>query len=178
MAEPVDTLSRRAEWIRGKRSALLPFWQEMAEQFHPLRAQFTRQFYLSEQFMDTQLTSYPLIVARELKNTFSAMLRPRDQDWFEMTIDREERLDRRGRAWLEWATKVQRRAMYDRRAQFTRATKEWGFRDVRQRSTHARDRHQRAAHALSVLALEGHRVGREVRRLDRRGVSLVEPDRR
>ena len=124
MSEPVDTLQRRAEWIKGKRSALLPFWQEMAEQFHPLRAQFTRQFYLSEQFTDIQLTSYPLIVARELKNTFSAMLRPRDQDWFEMTIDREERLDRRGRAWLEWATKVQRRAMYDKNAQFTRATKE------------------------------------------------------
>lgn len=124
MSEPVDTLQRRAEWIRGKRNALLPFWQELAEQFHPLRAQFTRQFYLSEQFMDTQVTSYPLIVARELKNTFSAMLRPRDQDWFEMTIDREERLDRRGRAWLEWATKVQRAAMYDNKAQFARATKE------------------------------------------------------
>ena len=38
----------------------------MAEQFAPLRAQFTRQFYLSEQFMDIQLTSYPLIVSREL----------------------------------------------------------------------------------------------------------------
>ncbi len=124
MSEPVDTLQRRAESIRGKRSALLPFWQEMAEQFSPLRAQFTRQFYLSEQFTDIQLTSYPLIVARELKNTFSAMLRPRDQDWFSMTIEREERLDRQGRAWLEWATKVQRRAMYDRQAQFTRATKE------------------------------------------------------
>lgn len=124
MSEPVDTLQRRAEWLRGKRSALLPFWQEMAEQFHPLRAQFTRQFYLPEQFMDVQLTSYPLIVARELKNTFSAMLRPRDQDWFEMTIDRDNKLDRRGRAWLEWATKVQRKAMYDKHAQFTRATKE------------------------------------------------------
>jgi hypothetical protein len=124
MSEPSDTLQRRAEYLKGKRNALLPFWQEMAEQFHPLRAQFTRQFYLSEQFMDIQLTSYPLIVARELKNTFSAMLRPRDQDWFSMTINREERLDRRGRAWLEWATKVQRRAMYDRNSMFTRATKE------------------------------------------------------
>jgi hypothetical protein len=124
MAEPVDTLQRRAEYLKGKRSALLPFWQEMAEQFNPFRAQFTRQFYLSEQFMDIQLTSYPLIVARELKNTFSAMLRPRDQDWFAMTIDRPERLDRRGRAWLEYATGVQRRVMYDRASMFPRATKE------------------------------------------------------
>ena len=124
MSEPIDTCERRANYIKGKRQALLPFWQEIAEQFHPLRAQFTRHFYLSEQFMDIQLTSYPLIVSRELKNTFSAMLRPRDQDWFETTIDREERLDRQGKAWLEWATKVQWRAMYDRKSQFTRATKE------------------------------------------------------
>lgn len=124
MSEPVDSCQRRAEQLRGKRQALLPFWQEIAEQFNPLRAQYTRQFYLSEQFMDVQLTSYPLIVARSLKDTFSSMLRPRDQDWFSMTIDRPERLDRRGRAWLEYATKVQRRAMYDRLSQFTRATKE------------------------------------------------------
>ena len=110
--------------LRGGRMAIMPFWQEMAEQFHPLRAQFTRQFYLSEQFMDIQLTSYPLIVSRELRNTFSSMLRPRDQDWFQMTIERESRLDQRGRAWLEYATGVQRRAMYDSKAQFTRATKE------------------------------------------------------
>jgi hypothetical protein len=122
--EPIDTIQRRADYLRGNRMAITPFWQEMAEQFHPLRAQFTRQFYLSEQFMDIQLTSYPLIVSRELRNTFSSMLRPRDQDWFAMTIEREDRLDRQGRAWLEWATKVQRRAMYDRKAQFTRATKE------------------------------------------------------
>src|SRR6185312_2339181 len=104
MGGPIDTFEQRAEGLKGKRMAILPFWQEMAEQFHPLRAQFTRQFYLSEQFMDIQLTSYPLIVARELKNTFSSMLRPRDQDWFEMTTDHPERLDRQGRMWLEWAT--------------------------------------------------------------------------
>lgn len=124
MTDPVDRLEKRAEHIKTKRWALMPFWQELAEQFHPFRAQFTRQFYLSEQFMDIQLTSYPLIVARELQNTFSAMLRPRDQDWFSMTIEHDERLDRSGRAWLEWATKVQRRAMYDSKSQFTRATKE------------------------------------------------------
>lgn len=124
MTDPIEKLERRANWLRTKRNPLLPFWQELAEQFHPYRAQFTRQFYLSEQFMDIQLTSYPLIVARELQNTFAAMLRPRDQDWFEMTIEHEERLDRAGKAWLEWATKVQRRAMYDAKSQFTRATKE------------------------------------------------------
>lgn len=120
----VERFHRRYLQLETKRKPILPFWQELAEQFHPYRAQFTRQFYLSEQFMDIQLTSYPLIVARELQGTFSAMLRPRDQDWFEMTIEHEERLDRQGKAWLEWATKVQRRVMYDRRSSFVRATKE------------------------------------------------------
>ena len=122
--DPIDTLQTRADSIKGKRNALLPFWQEIAENFHPLRAQFTRQFYLSEQFTDVLLTSYPLLVARTLKDAFSSMLRPRDQDWFAMTVDHPERLDRTSKAWLQWATGVQRRAMYDRRAQFTRATKE------------------------------------------------------
>jgi Bacteriophage head to tail connecting protein len=124
VAEPIDTFERRAASIRGKRQAILPFWQELAEQFHPFRAQFTRQHYLSEQFMDIQLTSYPMIVSRELQNSFAAMLRPRDQEWFAATIDRPERLDRQGKAWLEWATAVQRRAMYDPKSMFTRATKE------------------------------------------------------
>lgn len=124
MSEPTDTLVKRKNSIKTKRWAILPFWQELAEQFHPFRAQFTRQFYLSEQFTDIHLTSYPMIVARELQNTFASMLRPRDQEWFRMTIDRKERLDKQGKAWLEYATGVQRRAMYDRQAMFTRATKE------------------------------------------------------
>ena len=124
MAEPFDTLCKRKDSIKTKRSAILPFWQELAEQFHPFRAQFTRQLYLSEQFMDIQLTSYPMIVARELHNTFGTMLRPRDQQWFNMTTDRPSRLDRQGRMWLQYATGVQWRAMYDRKAMLSRATKE------------------------------------------------------
>jgi hypothetical protein len=124
MAEPIDSMRKRKEAIKTKRMAILPFWQELAEQFHPFRAQFTRQFYLSEQFMDIQLTSYPLIVSRELQNTFATMLRPRDQQWFRITTNRPEQLDRQGRLWLQHATGVQWRAMYDRQSMFTRATKE------------------------------------------------------
>jgi hypothetical protein len=124
MSEPVDTLIKRSEYLFTKRKPLLSFWQEICENFYPIRAQFTRQFYLSEQFADRILTSYPLIVQRELGNTFSAMLRPRDQDWFDIRVDNYERLDKSGKAWLEWASGVQRRAMYDRMSQFVRATKE------------------------------------------------------
>lgn len=124
MSEPIDTLVQRYEGLEGKRKPLLSFWQEICENFYPMRAQFTRQFYFAEQFADRILSSYPLIVARDLQATFSSMLRPRDQDWFEIRTDNYDRLDKAGKAWLEWATGVQRRAMYDRKSQFVRATKE------------------------------------------------------
>jgi hypothetical protein len=52
------------------------------------------------------------------------MLRPRDQTWFEITVEHEDQIDQAGKEWLEWASGVQRRAMYDRMSQFVRATKE------------------------------------------------------
>ncbi len=124
MSEPIDTLVKRAEFLFGKRRPLLPFWQEISENFLPMRAQFTRQFYLSEQFADRILTSYPLMVQRDLGNAISAMLRPREQEWFQARIEGWESLDKTSKAWLQWATGVQKRAMYDRHSQFVRATRE------------------------------------------------------
>lgn len=124
MSEPIDTLVKRAEYLFGKRRSILPFWQEISENFLPMRAQFTRQFYLSEQFADRVLTSYPLMVQRDLANALSAMLRPREQDWFAAKVEGWESLDRASKAWLEWATGVQKRAMYERHSQFVRATRE------------------------------------------------------
>jgi len=120
----IATLISRAEHQFGKRSSVMSLWQEIAENFYPERAQFTRQTYLGEEFATNLNSSYPLIVRRELGNAFSAMLRPRDEEWFAITVEHEERIDQEGKAWLEWASGVQRRAMYDRVTQFVRATKE------------------------------------------------------
>lgn len=124
MSEPIDTIKKRADYLFGKKRPLHPFLQEIAENFLPMRAQFTRQFYMSEQFADRILTSYPLMVQRDLGNAISAMLRPREQEWFQAKVEGFEKLPRAAKAWLEWATGVQRRAMYDRNSQFVRATKE------------------------------------------------------
>jgi len=124
MPDRITTLIDRAEHHFTKRSGVMSLWQEIAENFYPERAQFTRQHYLGEQFAEDLNSSYPLIVRRELGNAFSSMLRPRDEEWFGITVEREERLDQAGRQWLEWASGVQRRAMYDRLSQFVRATKE------------------------------------------------------
>ena len=117
-------LISRGDQLFGKRGSLMSLQQEIAENFYPQRADFTRSIYLGEEFCANLTSSYPLIVHRELSNAFSAMLRPREQPWFAITVDKPEKLDKAGKAWLQWATDVQRRAMYDRVSQFQRATKE------------------------------------------------------
>ncbi len=120
----IETLIERANLHFGKRTTIMSLWQEIAENFYPERAHFTRMPYIGEEFAYNLNSSYPLLVRRELGNAFSAMLRPRDEEWFAVTVEHEERLDQTGRQWLEWATGIQRRAMYDRVTQFVRATKE------------------------------------------------------
>lgn len=120
----VDGLIKQGDWLFGKKSQLISLWQDIAENFYPERADFTFQRQVGTDFAGHLMSSRPLLVRRELGNTFSSMLRPRDRAWFSITVDREEKLDLSGREWLEWASDVQRRAMYDRNTQFVRATKE------------------------------------------------------
>lgn len=111
----------------SNRSGLLNFWQEVADNFYPERATFTVSRSFSEEFADHLTTSYPLVARRELGNQFGAMLRPQDSEWFFIKAAREDRMgedDVEGRQFLEWATGLQRRAMYDKDSGFVRATKE------------------------------------------------------
>jgi hypothetical protein len=125
-ARPLDAkdLIRRGDFLFGQRGDLMNLWQEIGENFYPERADFTFRRSLGDEFAGHLTSSYPLMVRRELGNAFSSMLRPRDQPWLNVSVEQEDRLDRAGREWLEWATGVQRRAMYDRKTQFVRATKE------------------------------------------------------
>lgn len=124
-------LFEMSEQLFTKRSSLVSLWQEVAENFYPERADFTTRRSLGTDFADNLTTSYPLIARRELGNSFSFMLRPTEKSWFHMTVKDEmadefgaEIQDPEAKAWLQWAGKVQRKAMYDRNAQFIRATKE------------------------------------------------------
>ncbi len=112
------------EQLFSKRSSLLNLWQEIAENFYPERADFTVRRSLGTGFADNLSTSYPILARRDLGNSFSFMLRPSEKPWFHMIVEHQELTDLSARAWLEWAEKIQRRAMYDRAATFIRATKE------------------------------------------------------
>lgn len=107
-----------------ERGNLLNLWQEIAENFYPMRADFTSKITPGEDLTEHLSSSYPLIVHRDMTNAFSAMLRQRGTHWFKISTGREELDEGASRAWLEWASKLQYRAMYDRAAQFVRATKE------------------------------------------------------
>jgi hypothetical protein len=117
-------LIAQGDKLFSKRSTLMSLWQEVADNFYVERADFTAVRTLGEDYAAGLNTSYPLIVRRELGDAISAMLRPKSQPWMSMTVENEDRLSTTARQFLEWATSVQRRAMYDRQAQFERATKQ------------------------------------------------------
>jgi len=122
-------MSARELIVRGKqlysdRKSITTLWQEIAENFYPQRADFTIRREVGEEFAEHLYSSYPLLVHRDLSNSFAAMLRPRAKEWFFVSVDGYDNLSMASKEWLDWATKQQRAAMYDRRAQFIRATSE------------------------------------------------------
>lgn len=108
-----------------KRLPLLNLHQEIAENFYPERADFLTEHYLGEDFADHLLDSFPVLMRRELGNSVSAMLRPRDRPWFKATtLDDETDADEKNARYLEYLTRVIRRGMYDTRARFVQASKQ------------------------------------------------------
>jgi hypothetical protein len=121
--KPKDLVARSGQLFKD-RKAIVTLWQEIAENFYPQRADFTIRRYVGEEFAEHLYSSYPILVHRDLSNSFAAMLRPRAREWFYISVEGEEELSRSGKMWLEWATKRMREAMYDRRAHLIRATSE------------------------------------------------------
>ena len=134
MPGPLDERLRKlltdCDKLFGNRQSLDQLWQEIAWQFYPEMAEFTYKRYLGDEFADHLTTSYPLLARRSLGDALSALLRPVNLDttspgvWFGVRLQDERKEDTEGRRWLEWATTVQRKAMYDRKARFVRSTKE------------------------------------------------------
>jgi len=122
MQSHVTELISQGTNLWGRRASLDSLWQELADNFYVERADFTTKRYLGDEFAAHLTTSYPLMVRRDLGNSFSSILRPSDKEWFYMAVDGVDSHD--AKAWLEWASKKQKRAMYERASQFVRATKE------------------------------------------------------
>jgi hypothetical protein len=117
-------ISIRANGLFSDRKAITTLWQEIAENFYPQRADFTIRRHVGEEFAEHLYSSYPILVHRDLSNSFAAMLRPRAKEWFHISVDEPDSLSMNAKRWLAWATKRMRESMYDRRAQLIRATSE------------------------------------------------------
>lgn len=120
----IEELISRGDSLFSKRSGLLSLWQEQADHFYVERADFTMTRNLGTDFAAHLTSSYPLLVRRDLGDQISSILRPPGEQWFDLTIEREERLGNADKRWLERATKTQYRAMYDLHSGFVRSTKE------------------------------------------------------
>lgn len=120
----IEDLLKRSQYVLGKHDTLLPLWQDIADNFYVERADFTLKRSLNTDFAAHLTSSYPLMIRRELGDQISAMTRPRGEEWMAVTIEREDALTVAGKQKLEEITKIQFRAMYDRKSGFVRATKE------------------------------------------------------
>lgn len=98
--------------------------QEIAENFYPERADFTVRREVGDEFAGNLMSSFPVLCRRDLGDQIGTMLRPTAKNWFHMAPTDSQREDNDAKRWLEWASGVQRRAMYDRKTMFSRATKE------------------------------------------------------
>lgn len=117
-------LRDNANKLFSKRTTLLSLWQEIASQFYPQRADFTVKRVVGQEFASQLMTSYPIIAHRSLGDTLGTMLRPTAKSWFHTRTVDDMSNNIEARRWLENAENTQRRAMYDRRTNFVRATKE------------------------------------------------------
>lgn len=115
-------LRELADTTFGKKSRINVLHQEIAENFLPQRADFTFKRHLAEEYAGDLMTSYPLLCQRDLQDQIGTMLRNTNKPWFNMVAADTQRMDHEAKIWLEWATGVQRRAMYSRKSQFARAT--------------------------------------------------------
>src|SRR5262249_42648931 len=96
----------------------------IAENFYPERADFTYQRYLGMDFAAGLMTSYPLLCRRDLGDQLGTMLRPTAKEWAHIVPVDTRLEDNDTKRWLEWASGLMRRAMYDPDSLFTKATKQ------------------------------------------------------
>ena len=120
----IKTLNENGEMLFNKRSNLINLWQEVAENFYPERADFTLSRSLGVEFAENLTTSYPVLVRRDLGNSLQSMLRPTEKTWFHLSSPDDDDIGGDAKRWMEWAEKLQRKAMYARQTLFTRATRE------------------------------------------------------
>lgn len=121
---PVDfMLEQKGRMFEG-RGSLESLWQTIGEMFYPQRADFTTTRWIGQELVNDLASGFPIYVHRELTNAIGGMLRPTNKGWMHARVNEWDKTTSEERAWLNMADERQRRAMYRRQTNFTRATKE------------------------------------------------------
>lgn len=113
-----------AEAAFAKKSSLLNFWQSVAENHFPERADFTRLKQQDEDMTSQLYSSEPILFRREFGNFIGAALRPKGKDWFGVQVAdirlRKRKLPRVEQALIDTRDTL-RGLMYNRKSGYTRA---------------------------------------------------------
>lgn len=117
-------LHEQAQDLFSKREPLMSLLQTIAENFYPVRADFTYRHQLGYEYASNVMTSYPLLCARDLGDQIGSMLRPTNKQWSHMIPKNEASEQNEVQRWLERADTAMRRAMYAPAALFSQATKQ------------------------------------------------------
>lgn len=120
----IKELKETCDKLFSSRGTLMSLWQEISDNFYPERADYTYQRTLGSEFSSDLLSSYPIMVRRDLGNQLGSMLRPAGEEWFEQTLVDDEYVDTEGKQFFDWVNKTMRKEMYNPATKFTRATKE------------------------------------------------------
>jgi len=120
----IKQLEEYCSHLFSDRLTYMSLCQEIAEHFYPERAEITVRKSHGREFASNTMTSYPILVRRELGDQIGQMLRPTNKMWKRMVPKGGEKVDNEGLRWLEQQNQVMHKAMYAGPANFSRATKE------------------------------------------------------
>ena len=125
MKQRVRDLCTHGDKLFSKRSQLQNTWQAIAEQLYPERADFNGTLPVGADTGENLQTGAPSMARRDLADSLSAMLRPSSKPWFHArSLSDNINEDATAKQFFDWMSERMRTAMYDKRAQFVRATKQ------------------------------------------------------
>ncbi len=98
------------------------YCQTIAELFWPERANFTIDRTQGMDMQEGLYTGAPQVMRRDFGNRLGVVTRPANQEWFRLVAKPDEMMsDDAIRYWCDGATRIQRRVLYNRNANYSNA---------------------------------------------------------
>lgn len=119
-----NELLRLSDRMFSTKYRLDVLWQRLAEEFHPERADFTRNRIDGDEFAENMFESTPAQNRRELAYAMGSLMRPPAKKWFKLKPSEDERKTDRAMVWLGWANDRMRSILYARQSGWQRAMQE------------------------------------------------------